>query len=549
MDNNAPMRYATYARYSSDLQRQSSIEDQLRKCHEYGRSQGWIPAKDSAFADEAISGVSTDRPGLQRMLQASTSRGRQFDVILVDDTSRISRNLSDAVQLFERLKFAGVRVIAVGQGIDTHSEQAEVLVTVHGLVDSLYVKELAKKTHRGLEGALLRGLHAGGRCYGYRNVPAEGGGVKLVIEAEEAAVVRRIFNLSADGMSLKSIAAELNRERVPPPRPRTTSTQPSWCPTAIREMLRRELYVGRVIWNRSRFTKVPGTNRRVARPRPRSEWRISDRPELRIINDELWQRVQAKNLRMAKLYGGHHQGLLNRSASSRNLLTGFLKCGLCGGNLVIVTGRQRRHAMYGCPQHFYRSTCSNDLKVRQDSLEKQLLNDLQQALLQPEAIGFALQEFERQLESARASTGQDRERKTGRKKELEEQLQRLTMAVAQSGHSASLLQAIAEREQELAEITESLCQEGANGRSSVEEMRQFAATRLSSLPGLLSSDIARARSELARHIDFMKMTPTEEDGNRRYVCEGDWNLIGSLAATGDVRMVAGGGFEPPTFGL
>ena len=87
MDNNGPMRYATYARYSSDLQRQSSIEDQMRKCHEYGRSQGWVPAKDSAFADEAVSGASTDRPGLQRMLQASTSRDRQFDVILVDDTS------------------------------------------------------------------------------------------------------------------------------------------------------------------------------------------------------------------------------------------------------------------------------------------------------------------------------------------------------------------------------------------------------------------------------------------------------------------------------
>jgi hypothetical protein len=252
---------------------------------------------------------------------------------------------------------------------------------------------------------------------------------------------------------------------------------------------------------------------------------------------------------MAKLYGGQHRGLLNRSASSRNLLTGFLKCGLCGGNLVIVTGRQRRHAMYGCPQHFYRSTCANDLKVRQDLLEKQLLSDLQQALLQPEAIDFTLREFEKQLESAQASTGLDRERKTGRKKELQEQLQRLAEAVAQTGHSTSLLQAIAEREQEFAEIEKSLCQEGANGRSSAEEMREFAVTRLSALPGLLSSDVARARSELARHIDFVKMTPTEEDGNRRYVCEGDWNLIGSLTATGDVRMVAGGGFEPPTFGL
>jgi site-specific DNA recombinase len=312
-------------------------------------------------------------------------------------------------------------------------------------------------------------------------------------------------------------------------------------------MLRRELYVGRVIWNRSRFTKVPGTNRRVARPRPSSEWRISERPELRIISDELWQLVQAKNARMAKLYGGQHQGLLNRSASSRNLLTGFLKCGLCGGNLVIVTGRQRRHAMYGCPQHFYRGTCSNDLKVRQEWLEKQLLSDLQQAILLPETIDYALQEFQRHLDSVLVSAGQDRERKKGRKNELREQLQRLTGAVAESGHSASLLQAIAEREQELAEIEKSFCQESANGSLQAEELRHFAITRLSALPELLCSDIPRARSELARHIDSVKMTPTEEDGNRRYVCEGDWNLIGTL--TGDVRMVAGGGFEPPTFGL
>src|SRR6266849_8268969 len=537
MDNNEPMRYAIYARYSSDLQRQTSIEDQIRKCREFGDAQGWVPVKDCIYTDEAISGGSTERPGLQRMLQAALSPHHAFDVILVEDTSRMSRSLPDAVHLFHKLSFAGIRVVAVAQGIDSQSEQADVLVTVHGLVDSLYVKELAKKTHRGLEGVLLRGLHAGGRCYGYRNVPAEGGGVKLVIHPEEAAMVKRSFELSANGLSLKSIAAELNREKVPPPRPRVTSKQASWCPTAIREMLRRELYVGRVIWNRSRFTKVPGTNRRVARPRPSGEWRISERPELRIISDELWQLVQAKNLRMAKLYGGHHQGLLNRSASSRNLLTGFLKCGLCGGNLVIVTGRQRRHAMYGCPQHFYRSTCSNGLKVRQECLEKELLSDLQQAILQPEAIDYALQEFQRDLDSVLVSAGQDRERKKGRQNELREQLQRLAGAVAQSGHSASLLQAIAEREQELAEIEKSLGQERASGSLQAEELRQFAITRLAALPKLLCSDISRARSELALHIDSVKMTPMEKAGNRRYLCEGDWNLIGSLQ--GDVRMVAG----------
>src|SRR6185437_16577501 len=78
--------------------------------------------------------------------------------------------------------------------------------TVHGLVDSLFLKELAKKTHRGMEGLALRGMHTGGRVYGYRSIPVEGGGAKLTVFEPEAVVVRRIFEMSANGKSLKKIA-------------------------------------------------------------------------------------------------------------------------------------------------------------------------------------------------------------------------------------------------------------------------------------------------------------------------------------------------------
>jgi site-specific DNA recombinase len=548
MDNSQNMRYATYARYSSDLQRQSSIEDQIRKCDEFGQAQGWVPVKDCIYTDEAISGGSAQRPGLQRMLAAAVSAHRPFDVILVDDTSRISRSLSDAVQLFERLRFAGVRVIAVAQGIDTGTEQADVLVTVHGLVDSLYVKELAKKTHRGLEGAFLRGLHAGGRCFGYRNVPVDGGGVRLEIEDNEAAIVRRIFEMSASGMSLKAIAAALNAERVLPPRPRATVKHATWAPTAIREMLRRDLYVGKVVWNRSRFIKVPGTNKRVARPRPRSEWRTSDRPDLRIVSEELWQAVQLRQTRMHQLYGGNH-GLLNRSASSGHLLTGFLKCGLCAANLVIVTGRKRRHAMYGCPQHWYRGACTNGLRIRQAELESRLLSELQKALLQPTAIGHVLDQFKRQLDAAQVDLSQGRDCAGERRKELYEELARLTAAVAASGHSATLLAAIADRERELDEIETSLRHRSRAFGTSSEELQEFAQMRLSSLPDLLSCDVPRARTELAKHVTQITMHPSDRNGDRHYICQGDWNLLGNQDYPGDVRMVAGGGFEPPTFGL
>ncbi len=545
MDNTLPMRYTIYARYSSDLQRPSSIADQIRKCEEFGRAQGWT--KDEVYSDEAISGVSTERPGLQRMLAAAFSAHRPFEVILVDDTSRISRSLSDAVQLFEKLCFAGLRVIAVGQGIDTRSEQADVLLTVHGLVDSLYVKELAKKTHRGLEGAFLRGLHAGGRCYGYCNVPVEGG-VRLEIDERESAVVRRIFEMSAHGMSLKTIAATLNAEKVPPPRPRATSLHATWAPTAIREMLRRDLYSGRVIWNRSRFIKVPGTNKRVARPRPRSEWRMSERPELRIISEELWKAVQARQTRMQELYGGR-QGLFNRSASSGNLLTGFLKCGGCGANLVIVTGRRRRHAMYGCPQHWYRGACTNSLRIRQHQLEDQLFRELQQAVLRPEVIDHVLDQFTRQLKVAQTDFSMHKERAQARKKELTEQLERLTLAIAEGGHSTALLDAVAQREQELSELERILDPTKDSLAQDPELLRAFATHRLSALPELMSHNVARARAELSRHATQVTMTPAGSERQRYYTCQGNWDLLGTLGEEGDVRMVAGGGFEPPTFGL
>jgi site-specific DNA recombinase len=372
------LRCAAYARYSSDKQSPLSIDDQLRMCREYVNKLGWTLLDDHVYREEALSGVGTnDRPALARLMEAALSRFRPFDVILVDDTSRLSRNLAESARIYERLNFAGIRVVAVSQGIDTQSEQSDVLVTVHGLVDSLYVKELAKKTHRGLEGKVLRGFHAGGRCYGYRNVQGPDG-VRLEVNEADAQVIRRIFEMYASGYSLKAIAKTLNAEKVPSPRPRAGKRYASWCPTAIHAMLRRERCAGKEVWNRSRFIKAPGTNKRLRRARPRNEWRIRERPELRIVSGELWRSVQNRLAQVKQTYGNQsRQGLLTRAASSRYLLSGFLKCARCGANLTIVSGRSGdRYPRYGCPQNFYRGTCPNDLKERQDWLEDRLLSQL-----------------------------------------------------------------------------------------------------------------------------------------------------------------------------
>ena len=205
------LRCGAYARYSTDKQRPVSIDDQFRKCRQFALDDGWQFLEAHIYTDEAVSGVTDDRAGLRRLIEAAISMPRPFDVILVDDTSRLSRRLADSLRIFEQLQFAGVRLVFVSQGIDTVSEQAEVLLATHGLVDSLYIQELGKKVYRGEEGLALKGLHTGGRCFGYRSEPIEDPhrpdnygrpaitGVRLAIDQAEAETVRRIFELYASG--------------------------------------------------------------------------------------------------------------------------------------------------------------------------------------------------------------------------------------------------------------------------------------------------------------------------------------------------------------
>jgi site-specific DNA recombinase len=553
------LRCAFYGRFSTDKQSPISIEDQTRKCNEFAAIKGWILLEDHIYADQAVSGAGGDRDGLKRLLNAANTLPRPFDVVLMDDTSRLSRNVGDGARIREELGFLGVRIVAVSQNIDSEDEQSEVLFNFHGLVDNIYIRELGKKTHRGLEGLALRGFHTGGNCFGYRNVRIDGG-VTLEIDENEAKVVRRIFEMAAGGGSLKKIARTLNSENISPPRPRADRLHSTWCPSAIHAMLRREMYVGRVIWNRSRFVKAPGTNKRVRRQRPRSEWRIIDRPELRIVSDELWERVLARLASTMKIYGQHQRkGLLNRIASSRYLFSGIVKCAVCGGNLVITSGRSRRgHRRYGCSQHFYRGVCANHLQVRQDWLEEKLLSGLQQAVLQPEAVNYAMEEFCRQLENADRSSSVQAERQREDKRNVEAELARLVSAVAQGGHSSVLLEAIRQREEQLQTINAQLAAGGLElKRVQPAEIKEFVVARLATIRDLICSDVSQARAELLRHVTEIRLTPEPGPSGGDYVATGEWNLLGNNPemerarhlSGARARLVAGVGFEPTTSGL
>jgi DNA invertase Pin-like site-specific DNA recombinase len=396
------------------------------------------------FSHEAISGAGLDRPGFQQLLRVAKASPRVIDVVLVDDTSRISRSLADTVRLREDLNFTGIRFVAVSQGIDSDDEQADVMMTVHGLVDSLYINVLAKKTHRGLEGLASKGFHTGGSCFGYSSEKLDGGSQLQVDDEEEAAVVRRIFQISASGLSLKVIAKELNADGIPPPRGTKKKTRSSWVYTAIREMLRRDIYRGKVVWNKRKYKKRPGTNKRISFARPESQWVVIERPELRIVLQDLWDRVQ-KNLKAtADKFPGMKPGLQNRSTCVPYLFSGILKCGECGANFSILTsrGKNNKAAAYGCPHHANRGVCSNNLYQRRDALETQLLEGLRDRLLDNSAVEDILSQVSQSISSTRLNQPDKVRGLEKAQIQVEAEMNNLADAIGRSGGSAFLLKTL-----------------------------------------------------------------------------------------------------------
>src|SRR5262249_3071326 len=145
------------------------------------------------------------RDGLQRLVKTAKRKDRPFDCLLVDDTSRLARDLSDALRTWKTLEFLGVSVVSVTQGIDSLQGNARPLIAMHGIMDEQYLTDLSKKVHRGQEGRALNGYTTGGRVFGYANVPIEDPtrvgkygrpavlGVKLEINLEQAEIVKRVF--------------------------------------------------------------------------------------------------------------------------------------------------------------------------------------------------------------------------------------------------------------------------------------------------------------------------------------------------------------------
>jgi len=387
-------RVALYARYSSDNQREASIEDQLRICREQAKREKWKIV--GTYKDAGISGASMIlRPGIQALLQ--DAQAGQFDIVLAEALDRISRDQADVATFYKHLKFAGVPIVTLSEG-----EISELHVGLKGTMNALFLKDLAAKTHRGIRGRVEDGKSGGGLCFGYnvvKQLDARGDPIRgdREINEAEANVVRRIFREFAAGVGPRTIARTLNEEGVRGPAGKL------WSDTTIRGHVKRgtglvnnELYIGRLIWNRLRYIKDPSTGKRVSRLNPESEWIIKDVPDLRIVDDELWQSVRVRQGKIAEKFANvteavrkhHKKNRLNGTRRPKSLLSGLVFCGCCGGPYSL-RGADR----FACSNHISKGACTNSRTIPREELEARVLSGLKDRMMAPEIVEEAMRAY------------------------------------------------------------------------------------------------------------------------------------------------------------
>ena len=524
-------RVVLYARYSDDSQSVTSIEDQFRICREHAAREKWTVV--DSYRDAALSGASVIlRPGVQALLR--DAKGGTFDIVLAEALDRVSRDQADVAALFKHLRFAGVQIVTLAEG-----EISELHVGLKGTMNALFLKDLAAKTHRGLRGRVEKGKAGGGLCYGYdvvKRMDSEGEPVRgeRKINEAEAIVIRRIFRHFAAGQSPRSIATDLNKDAIPGPFGHT------WSDTTIRGhasrgngIVNNELYAGVLVWNRQRFIKDPNTGKRVSRPNPETSWIRTEVPELRIVDDELWQRVKLRQAELAQQFEATTKGVRAARAQRMNglrrpafLLSGLITCGCCGGKYGIVVNDR-----YGCLNHFRKGVCDNGRTVRRDAIEHRVLSGLTDKLVSPEAVAMAVrayvQEINRRNHERRAEAEGDRRAL----EKIERGIKGIMVAIEDGMYQPAMKARMDELERQKALIEARLAEAPSDVPDVHPNIAELYRAKLIRLTETFTEPEANgaAREDIRSLVGEVVLTPGEKRGEINAILRGELMAILDLA--------------------
>lgn len=523
-----------YARFSTAMQDARSIDDQVRRCRVYADAHDLHIV--GIYSDAAESGSHIEREGLQRML--ADAKRPLFSRVLVDDLSRLSRDLGNTWNVvFGDLADRDIGVVDVTSGMASTDANARITFAALGMVNDQFLQAVRKQTHRGLEGRALAGFWAGGRCYGFATIEEENPPdpehprKRPVIDERQAALVRRMFVMFRDGVSLKKIAATFNEEGVPAPNDngRGNKSGRGWQHTTIRAMLLNERYIGRFIWNQHKWLRASGKKRRRRLKRPESEWIRREHQELAIIDHDLWEAVQSRFKRRPGIGRPPGTGTVRSP-----LVSGLLRCGVCGGNMSVVGAKKKAgvsYSRFGCSAHYNRGAaiCANALTLSERKITRALLGALSDVLNVPDIIKRFVEQAQKRIAGFEKThaIGSEIDRRV---RDCERRIANLTETLAKLGWSDAIGAKLKDEEAQLGRLKIERAKSAKSTGSRAVPHPAVIAEDFKRLHGILKADPVRGRELLARFVSPLVMTPEGEGPTRSYRATGAFDLSFFLGA-------------------
>lgn len=412
------MRAAAYARYSSDMQREESIDAQLRAIQAYADSNGYVLVK--TYIDRAKSATTDKRPEFLQMIKDAQAHG--FDAIIVHKLDRFSRDRYNSAIYRHKLKLSGVTLLSVTERLDG-SPESVIMESVIEAMAEYYSLNLAREVTKGLRENALSGRHVGGRApLGYDVDPSTR---LLIINEREAASVRLIFKMYLAGCGYGEIIDALNGRGY-----RTKRGQP-FSKTSLYEILRNEKYTGVYVYNKSAAKNAEGKFNRHAYKSEDEIIRIEGLvPQIVTPEDfETVQRKMAERRHKAAKY----------TAKETYLLSGKIICGECGssfiGNSQRADATHPQYVSYRCTRRNGAVKCTNP-SVRREALEQAVTDYISDRLFDESLLPQLIKSYEKFLQEKNREVYAEREQLLAKTGEIDRGIGNIVDVIVNTGSRA-----------------------------------------------------------------------------------------------------------------